>query len=466
MSLRSFRDPDGFVTDDGENVSRTIAPEAADRCREFLASPLYRNLIELGWLVPATDVTEQADGGLHIRHPRVAVPVYPSEWTPSMLVAAAQRTLEIQRDAWREGWTLKDAAANNILFVDGTPVLCDLMSLVRQDRSARQRWVAYGQFVRHFAIPLLLAVDRGIMPREVFSAHRDGLRARDAVRWLPWWKLIQPAVFLHVTLPAWLESRSQRAPLAVDRPQLKPVADSPSEADPVLWTLASLQRLVSRLSKKVARRSVWSDYEQERAHYDASALTHKHDFIERHIQRARPKNVLDIGANTGEYSLLALKCGANVVALDEDAPALDRLFLHGHGRRLGLTCIHANFARPTPATGWQLQESLSLDSRLEDRFDLVIAVAVLHHLIVTERLPLASLMGHLATRCTGTLIIEFVARDDPKFREIAALNLPLYDGWSLDAFLCACAPWFDVIEQETVRGNPTRTLLAMRRRST
>jgi SAM-dependent methyltransferase len=462
VTLRSFRDPDGFLTDDGRCITRTVAAEASSRCREWLDSALYSRLVDRGWLIRAERVVECEDGGLLIAHPRIRMPAYPAEWTPSMLAAAALRTLEIQREAWHAGWTLKDAAASNILFESGTPVLCDLMSIVPRDPRAGHRWVAYGQFVRQFVIPLLLAVDQGVMPREVFLAHRDGLRARDAMDRLRWWRLLQPAVFLHVSLPAWLESRALRR---VARHDVAPSDARTAAADPVTWTIDSLQRLVAHLARTALRPSVWSDYGAERDHYGDSSLAQKRNFIDRQLQVNRPRQVLDIGSNTGEYSQMALSHGAEVVALDDDASALDRLYLHAKGERIGLTCIHANFARPTPPTGWRLQESLSLDTRLASRFDVVIVAAVLHHLIVTERLPLSSLMEQLAACCSGTLIVEFIDRADPKFKEIAGLNMDLYGGWSLDNFIATSARWFDPVEIEQLPDLPTRTLVALRRRA-
>lgn len=465
MTLRSFRDPDGFVTDDGVTISRTIAPAAAARCRELLASRLYGDLVRDRWLIPAASVTELADGGIQVLHPRVRMPVYPSEWTGSMLAAAARRTLQIQSRAWQHGWTLKDAAASNILFDGGNPRLCDLMSLEARQADVAPRWTAYGQFVRQFVIPLLLAVDSGVTPREVFLAHRDGVRASEVLGRLSWWCRLRPGVFLHVVLPAWLERRQRPAPTRKTAVRQPPAAPGLPAGDPVLWTLRSLQGLVAGLARTARRKSQWSEYEQERSHYAPTSLQHKREFIEVQLQRQRPRHVLDIGANSGEYSLLALQGGAAVVALDDDAPVLDGLFVHADGRGPGLTCLHANFARPTPPTGWQLRESLSLQARMSAAFDMVIAVAVLHHLLVTERLPVASLMEELHACCTDTLVIEFVARDDPKFIEIAALNQGLYQDWSLDVFLKASAAWFEVIEQETLRDTPTRTLLAMRRKA-
>lgn len=465
MTLRSFRDPDGFVTDDGVTISRTIVPAAAGRCRELLASRLYRDLVADRWLIPASGLTELADGRLLVLHPRVRMPVYPSEWTGSMLASAARRTLEIQSRAWQQGWTLKDAAASNILFDGDNPTLCDLMSLERRQACASSRWAAYGQFMRQFVIPLLLAIDTGVTPREVFLAHRDGLRASDVLDRLGWWCRLQPAVFLHVVLPAWLERRQRPAATHKATIRLPHAQPGLPTGDPVLWTLRSLQALVAGLSRTAHRKSQWSEYERKRSHYAPTSLQHKRDFIEGQLRRQRPRHVLDIGANSGEYSLLALQGGAAVVALDDDAPVLDSLFVHAERRMPGLTCLHANFARPTPPTGWQLRESLSLQTRMSAAFDMVIAVAVLHHLLVTERLPVASLMEELHACCVGTLVIEFVARDDPKFIEIAGLNQVLYLDWSLDVFLKASAAWFEVIEQETLRDTPTRTLLAMRRKS-
>ena len=113
--------------------SRHLAPEARPEVEALLASSLYARLVEQGDLIPGSWT-----GPDQLGHPRIALPTYAFEWTPAMLADAARLTLRIQRQAWAEGWSLKDASAHNVLFDGSRPRLCDLLSCSAASRTTRR----------------------------------------------------------------------------------------------------------------------------------------------------------------------------------------------------------------------------------------------------------------------------------------------------------------------------------------
>ncbi|MDN3920961.1 class I SAM-dependent methyltransferase [Roseateles violae] len=453
----SFRDPAGHLEDNGQRILRHVQVSARAETEALLDSDLYRQLTQERLLIGASSVAVQSDGGLLLEHPRIALPSYPFEWTPGMLADAARLTLDIQRRAWAQGWTLKDAAANNVLFDGQHPVFCDLLSLRRRQGDDAPGWQAYGQFVRHFVLPLLAVAELGRMPRDVFLAHRDGLRAAEISPFIPWYSQMSLAMWLHVRLPARLERRriSQAQRTAANRP-------TSNAGDGTPWLLNNLQGFIDRLSSG-HQLSTWSAYTGNRDHYADAELEAKRRAIASIVAEGRYACVLDVGANNGEFSRLAAQHGARqVVALDNDLNALDVLHRDSRTAGLPIQCLHADMARPTPATGWQLNETLPLPERFAQRFDLVLMLAVVHHLVVTERLPLPQLFETLSNYCRDTLLIEFVPRDDPRFIEIAGPNIALFDHWDLSYFLAAAQPWFDLRQEIPISSQ--RRLLRLRRR--
>ncbi len=135
-----------------------------------------------------------------------------------------------------------------------------------------------------------------------------------------------------------------------------------------------------------------------------------------------PKRVLDIGANTGEFSALAAAAGAEVVALERDPAAADRLFAMASERNLSIQTIQADLARPTPAAGWENAESLALLPRLERRFDLVLMLAVIHHLILMEQIPIPAILSLCHRLTTRYLVIEWVPVDGPHVPEVSCAD--------------------------------------------
>jgi SAM-dependent methyltransferase len=182
--------------------------------------------------------------------------------------------------------------------------------------------------------------------------------------------------------------------------------------------------------------SVWADYEQDRQHYSDEDLVQKRQFVREHLQGSR--TVLDLGCNAGEFSQLAAECGATVIAADADHPALSRLYSRIRGHAQSVSPVLLNIGRPTPAVGWLNAEIGSFLDRAHRRFDCVMMLGLLHHLLVGERMTLAMLADMLDRLMPSRVILEWIAPKDPKFEQLAGLNAALYshlDGHALEALL-------------------------------
>jgi SAM-dependent methyltransferase len=173
----------------------------------------------------------------------------------------------------------------------------------------------------------------------------------------------------------------------------------------------------------------------------------KQGFLRSALERCMPARVLDIGANTGTYSFMASDAGAAVVALDSDTAAVEMLWRTAAAQRKPVTALVANIARPTPAAGWRNREQLSLLDRLMGRFDMVLMLAVIHHLLLREQLPLA----HIGELCAGLtrrwLVLEWVPPSDPMFQEWLRGRDALYGHLSESDLNQAFSPFFRVVER-------------------
>jgi hypothetical protein len=118
----------------------------------------------------------------------------------------------------------------------------------------------------------------------------------------------------------------------------------------------------------------------------------------------------------------------------------------------------ANIARPTPAAGWRNREQLSLMDRLMGKFDLVLMLAVIHHLILREQVPLG-LIGDLCAKLTRRwLVLEWVPPTDPMYQEWLRGREDLYGNLSEEDLRHAFAPFFHILERK-VLGNQRVLLL-------
>jgi SAM-dependent methyltransferase len=455
--LLTFRDPAGQLLLTRDYALRRIHPAAVAETLAFLASPLRASLERNGDLI-ATEIVEPdlgaaaLPGEVWLQHPRINPISYPWEWTTAQWRSAAELTLRVASEAIDAGWTLKDATPLNILFVGARPILVDVLSLERRDPNSSV-WLAYGQFVRTFLLPLV-AEKLLNWSLQTTLFYRDGYEPRTIYQALQPWQRLRPSLVDVVTLATLFEGKKGKDSRA---------RTLPSTSDPEL-AAHILHKRIARLGKQIRRaarsesQSRWSEYQQTASHYHAADTEAKQEFVRSVLGRLRPASVLDIGANTGLYSLLAAEAGAQVVALDSDLAAIEALWRTAERQGNAVTALVANIARPTPAAGWGNREQLSLLERLSGQFDLVLMLAVIHHLILREQVPL----GHIGELCSELarrwLLVEWVPPSDPMFQEWLRGRDDLYGHLTEDDLKQAFAPFFSVTDR-SVLGNGRVLLL-------
>jgi SAM-dependent methyltransferase len=424
----SWRDPSGFVISFEGRILRAVAIAKAEQTRALIQSPWMARLMAEG-SIPTTAVAvnlppavEQTEQWFWLEHHALPFPCYPHEITALQLFDAGQLTLMVAMEAAQHGWMLKDASAWNVLYDRGRPVFVDLLSFDRLE--ATGTWIAYGQFVRNFLLPLLLHSKQGITPQEIFLTNRDGITPERAYQWLRAANLMSATGMELVVLPKWLTRRGGQliAAQSVREPRKFEAALGEHL---LLGTLRRLQRILERLRPNQARsKSVWHSYEEERRHYSPADLLAKKEFVREGLQDTA--TVLDLGCNAGEYSLLAAECGKTVVAADADHPALSRLYARIRGNATPITPLLLNIGRPTPAVGWQNREVASFIDRSGGQFDCILFLGLIHHLLVSERATLPMIADLLDSLDPKRVIMEWVDPKDPKFQQLAGLNSALY----------------------------------------
>jgi SAM-dependent methyltransferase len=438
--LPTFRDPAGSLRLEGDSAIRTLHPAGREAALEFLASAFSQRLQLRGDMI-GTIVEDSGAGDVQLVHPRVGVPSYPWEWTPSQWLAAAELTLRLCEEALEEGWILKDATPLNILFVGAKPVLVDVLSFERR-KPGVAIWLAYGQYVRTFLLSLLMNKLQG-WPLSLSLFRRDGLEPSELYAALSWRQRLSPAAFWSITLPAWLEKRKG--------------ADAARPAERLLEAGAAthvLKRTMGSLRKRTERAvsretcSEWSEYQSTQTHYTAEESAAKLAWVEQALEEAQPKRVLDVGANTGKYSAMAAQMGTEVVALERDGAAADRLFRMSRDRGLNVLTLHADLARPTPAAGWKNAEQNSLLDRLEGQFEMVMLLAVIHHLILMEQIPLDKIMALCALLTKKHLIVEWVPASHPMYQSLMRGREEFYGALTEADFLNAASDYFHLVRQQ------------------
>jgi SAM-dependent methyltransferase len=462
---RSFRDPAGTVLRSAGRILRAVEPGSVAELEAFLATQAARDATKAGRLVTSLRASPEETSELNLgstaifEHERIPFPSYAHEWPPDMLAAAGALTLELFRAALREGFGLKDATPYNVLFRGPLPVFVDVLSFEqRPPRDAT--WKAYAQFVRTFLLPLAAHRHFGLSPADIFAAKRDGLEPGELYRWAGFWKRLTPPLLSLVTMPKWMGSKAN-----AESYHPKPAA-SPEQAQFILdYLLRSCERQLKSVVPRLDVDSVWTGYLDHKSLYSAAQLEAKERFAREALDLAGPRTVLDVGANEGRFSFLAAQRGASVVAVDSDPTVVGTIWRRAHAQSLDVLPLVVDLTRPTPAIGWRNQECDSFLQRAHGHFDMVMMLAVLHHMLVTERVPLEELLSLAADLTRDYLLIEFVAPADPMFQRIVRGREALHSDLTFERFEATAAAHFELVKSLRIEGLHRCLYLFRRRRA-
>jgi SAM-dependent methyltransferase len=200
-------------------------------------------------------------------------------------------------------------------------------------------------------------------------------------------------------------------------------------------------------------RSRWSGYVEARESYTSEQLQQKTQFIDQVLSKYRPRRLLDAGSNTGQFSLQAARTGTSVVAIDSDSVVVGQLWRQAHFERLDILPLVINLARPSPALGWRNGECLAFLDRAKGAFDMVFLLALLHHLLVSERVPLIEIINLAAELTTDLAVIEFVGTADPMFQNLLRGREALFEQLTTDTFEATVRTQFHIIQSEQLAGS-------------
>ena len=344
---------------------------------------------------------------------------------------------------------LKDASAYNIQFDAGRPILIDTLSFEVGDPS--QPWPAYRQFCEHFLAPLALMAYRdprcGLMLRDFI----DGMPLDLAARLLPGRTRFRPGLLAHLHLHAGAQRRSQAAGPAAEHRSARRMSQTGQEA-----ILDSLRRTVSGLRWQPSGQ--WVEYGRQTSYSEAGAES-KRVLVERMLADSGARLVWDLGANVGTYSTIAAGDDRQVIAFDQDASSVEHHWrsLSPEARTSVLPLV-MDLTNPSPALGWALEERRSLIQR--GPADLVLALALVHHLAIGNNVPLEGI-AELFAQLGRQAIVEFVPKDDPMTRHLLAARKDVFPDYTLDGFRIAFARHFTIADEAPI-ADSRRTLFLLR----
>jgi hypothetical protein len=445
----SFRDPSGHVFRRDGTVFRQVNACYRENYDALLSSGLYDALVRDGLLVSHAE--RGADGGAEcykvIEPERIPFISYPYEWCFGQLRDAALATLAIQKTALSRGMSLKDASAFNIQFKGAAPVHIDTLSFERYVEGSP--WIAYRQFCEHFLAPLALMSFRDVRCSRLLRSYLDGVPLELASRLLLRGTRFSLSIQMHIHIHARMQKRYQGAGLKSEARRISLFQ--------VQALIDSLESCVRGLKSPVPE-SGWSGYYSMDS-YSAAGFESKKSTVARFVEAARPGTVWDFGANTGVFSRIAGGTSGAVLSIDSDHDAVELNYrqCRRDGEK-GILPLWIDLMNPSGGLGWDNRERLPLKER--GRPDMVIALALVHHLAIAQNVPLDMLADYFASIAGRWLVIEFVPKADPKVRLLLGSRADIFHGYTRSGFESAFAARFKILESVDV-ADSTRTLYLM-----
>jgi len=453
----SFRDPSGFVFKQDGEIYRQVNLHYQEHYDCLMQSGLYKKLSGEGMLVThevaSTRPPHQEDAYLVIKPGRIPFISHPYEWCFSQLKDAALLTLYIAREALSSGMVLKDASAYNVQYRGAFPVFIDTLSFEKYQGG--KPWEAYRQFCQHFLAPLSLMAYRDVRLSHLLQTNIDGVPLDLASKLLPWRTRLNAGLMTHIHIHASAQARY------ANRSVETRVAGDRFTRFSLLALLDSLDTAVKRLSRH-STRTEWANYYQE-TNYNEEAFQNKRDAVLQMLESAGPGMVWDLGANTGVFSRLASEKGWMTVAWDVDPAAVEINYLQcKNERNRHLIPLTLDLYNPSPSIGWQNEERASFLDRAP--VHAVMALALVHHLAISNNLPLDRIAGFLG-QIAQWVIIEFVPKKDSQVQRLLASRKDIFPTYTKQHFEKAMGLHFHIRNTEQLEGSE-RTLYLLENRYT
>jgi ribosomal protein L11 methylase PrmA len=227
----------------------------------------------------------------------------------------------------------------------------------------------------------------------------------------------------------------------------------------MLGLIESLDTTVKKLQWTPAD-TEWGEY-YSITNYSVAAFQHKTELVSDWLARVEPKSVWDLGANDGTFSRLSSDLGIHTVSFDVDPAAVEQNYLDVKSRKeQNIVPLLLDLTNPSPAIGWHNRERESLLERAPA--DMVLALALIHHLAISNNVPLPQLSDFFAD-AGKWLLIEFVPKSDSQVQKLLASRKDIFPDYKIESFEEAFKERFSIREKVAIKESE-RTLFLMEKR--
>jgi len=301
--------------------------------------------------------------------------------------------------------------------------------------------VAYRQFCQHFLAPLALMALKDIRLNQLLRVYIDGVPLDLASQLLPWTTRFNFGLLTHIHLHAGAQKR-----FAYAGEEIKSRSGGMSR-QAMTGLIDSLDATVRKLAWKPGG-TEWGNY-YDITNYSDAAFEHKKQLVREWVGQVNPALAWDLGANNGVFSRVVSGAGSFVVSFDMDPAAVEQNYRQAKSEKeANLLPLLLDLTNPSPSLGWANRERDSFG--LRGPANMVLALAVVHHLAISNNVPLPQLADFFAE--TGEwLVIEFVPKSDSQVQKLLTSREDIFPTYTRAGFEAAFNKRFKIQHAVDVR---------------
>ena len=132
--------------------------------------------------------------------------------------------------------------------------------------------------------------------------------------------------------------------------------------------------------------------------------------LDKILKKTQPKTVLDLGCNTGRFSILASQHQAKVVSVDSSEDCLEHLYRYAKQNKCHIHPVFSDLVSPTPPFGFLGKQFPSYAERF--RSEMVFCLGLMHHLHISGRQPFSNIAKLLDAVSSKYVVFEYVDVED------------------------------------------------------
>jgi len=434
----SFRDSSGFLFYIENELYRVINSSYKEQYDHLINSELYKKLTENNLLISHEEINNlEIDYSYYkiIKPKKIPFVSYPYEWSFSQLKDAALLTLRIQKGAMKYGMTLKDGSAYNIQFFNGKPIFIDTLSFEMYEDG--QIWKPYKQFCQHFLAPLALMSKKDIRLNLLSKTFIDGIPLDLTAKLLPKTTFGNFGLMAHIHAHA----KSQKHYENKEDTKIKERTISKRSFEGLTDNLDSS---IKKMTWKEDN-TEWGNYYSD-TNYSEESFEEKKKIILSTLEKITPRIVWDLGANTGIFSRLASDQGINTISFDIDPLAVEKNYLESlKNNEQNLLPLILDLTNPSSNIGWNNDERISFLQR--GPADLVFALALVHHLAISNNVPLYKI-AEFFSAISKFLIIEFIPKSDSQVKRLLTTREDIFKNYDEQNFEKEFSKFFKITSSQ------------------